>query len=140
MEPANAFTGHPTEPTIEQVQQALGPAATAWCELVGWMAQQHGVTETEWKSYSPKYGWSCKLKLKKRNILHLSPQRGSFLVAVIFGDRALQAARESNLSKSLLKALDDAPRYPEGTGLRILVKNARDLAGVKKLATIKLAN
>jgi hypothetical protein len=139
MDSANAFVGQRTPPTVEEVLEALGPTASAWSELVGWLAQEHGVEDAEWKSYSPKFGWSCKLKLKNRTILHLGPQRGNFLVMVIFGDRALKAARESDLSKGLRKALDEAPRYTEGTGLRILVKSPRDLAGIKKLAVIKLA-
>jgi hypothetical protein len=52
----------------------------------------------------------------------------------------MAAARQANLSKSTLKLLGEAPRYPEGTGLRLLVKSAKDLAAIRKLALIKLAN
>ena len=34
--------------------------------------------------------------------------------------------------------LDEAPKYPEGTGLRFQIKAAKDIAVVKKLAAIKL--
>jgi hypothetical protein len=34
--------------------------------------------------------------------------------------------------------LDEAPKYPEGTGLRFQIKAVRDIAVVKKLAAIKL--
>jgi hypothetical protein len=36
--------------------------------------------------------------------------------------------------------LDEAPRYAEGTGVRLIVKATEDLASVRKLAAIKLAN
>ena len=36
--------------------------------------------------------------------------------------------------KATLKLLDEAPRYPEGTGLRLMVKTAKDLAAIRKLA------
>jgi hypothetical protein len=61
-------------------------------------------------------------------------------VALILGDKAVAAARQSNLAKSTLKLLDEAPRYPEGTGLRLMVKAQKDLAAIKKLALIKMAN
>ena len=37
-------------------------------------------------------------------------------------------------------ALDAAPKYPEGTGVRLRVRAIRDVAALKKLAAIKLAN
>jgi hypothetical protein len=52
----------------------------------------------------------------------------------------MAAARQSNLAGSTLKRLDEAPRYPEGTGLRLIVKSSKDLVEIRKLALIKLAN
>lgn len=34
--------------------------------------------------------------------------------------------------------LDEAPKYPEGTGLRFEIKTAKDIAVVKTLAAIEL--
>jgi len=107
--------------------------------LVAWMAEQ-GAGESEWKSSGAKYGWSLRLKVKKRNIVYLSPCDGCFRVAFILGDRAVTAARKSDLAKSTQKIIDEAPRYPEGTGVRLMVKAAKDLASIKKLAMIKMAN
>ena len=139
MENPNAFIGKAKLPTIEEVAAVLGPTAAVWKELIDWLAEQN-VVDQEWKSYSPKAGWSVRLKVKKRNIVYLSPCAGCFRVAFIFGDKAMAAARQANLSKSTLKLLGEAPRYPEGTGLRLLVKSAKDLAAIRKLALIKLAN
>ena len=52
----------------------------------------------------------------------------------------MAAARVSDLSKSTLKLLDEAPKYPEGTGVRLMVKVPKDLPAIRKLALIKLAN
>jgi hypothetical protein len=139
MENSNAFIGKTTQPTTEDVIAVLGPTAAVWKELIDWLAEQK-VVDQEWKSYSPKAGWSLRLKVKKRNIIYLSPCSGCFRVALIFGDKAVVAARQSNLSKSTLKLIDEAPRYPEGTGLRHTVKLSKDLAAIRKLALIKLAN
>lgn len=139
MESQNAFAGQKIQPAAEEVTAALGAAAGAWNALLAWMSAEHGVQEQEWKSYSARFGWSMKLKLRKRTILHLSPQRGSFQAMLILGDHAVQAAHAAGLPKTLLKAVDEAPRYPEGTGLRFVVKTERGLAGLKKLVPIKLA-
>ena len=87
-----------------------------------------------------KAGWALRLKLKKRTIVYLGPREGCFRASFILGDKAVAAARSSDLSKATLKLLEKAPRYAEGTGVRLLVKSSRGLAAVKKLAVIKLAN
>jgi hypothetical protein len=135
----NAFIGKTTLPTPEEVAAALGPATDEWKQLVDWLATQ-GVAEQEWKSSSPKYGWSLRLKLKKRTIVYLGPCDRCFRVAFVLGDRAVAAARQSGLPKPVLKLLDEAPRYAEGTGLRLMVKGPKDLAAIRKLALVKLAN
>jgi len=139
METPNAFIGKSTQPTANEVAAALGAATGPWNDIIQWLAEQ-GVTEEEWKSSAAKYGWTLRLKLKKRTIVYLGPCAGCFRVAFVLGDRAVTAARGSGLSKPVLKALDEATRYAEGTGLRLMVKAARDLAAVRKLALIKLAN
>ena len=139
MEAANAFVGKTTLPTSAEVFAALGSTAEEWKQLVDWLAA-HGVVDQEWKSSSAKYGWSLRLKVKKRNILYLSPCDGCFRVGFALGDRAVAAARESGLPKAIVKLLDEAPRYAEGTGLRLMVKGPEDLAAIRKLALIKLAN
>jgi hypothetical protein len=139
METPNAFIGRTTKPTAEEVTFALGSTAALWKQLVDWLAEQ-GVAEQEWNSSSPKHGWSLRLKVKKRIIAYLNPCSGCFRVAFALGDRAVAAARQSDLSKSTLKLLNEAPRYAEGTGVRLIVKAAKDLAAIRKLAVIKLAN
>jgi hypothetical protein len=139
MDIPNAFIGKSAQPTSEEVSAALGSTAEVWKQLLDWLAEQ-GVADQEWKSSSPKYGWSLRMKLKKRTIVYLGPCDGCFRVAFVLGDRAVAATRKSDLSKSALKLLDEAPRYAEGTGVRLMVKASEDLADVRRLAIIKLAN
>jgi hypothetical protein len=139
METPNAFIGKTTKPTEAEVAAVLGSTAALWKQLVGWLAEQ-GAAIQEWNSYSPKAGWALKLKQKKRTIVYLGPCDGCFRVAFILGDRAVMAARKSDLAKSTLKIIDEAPRYAEGTGVRLIVKAEKDLAAIKKLALIKMAN
>lgn len=139
METPNAFIGKATPPTEQEVSAALGSTAEVWKQLLDWLAEQ-GVADQEWKSSSPKYGWSLRLKVKKRTIVYLGPCNGCFRVAFVLGDRAVAAARKSDLSKNALKLLDEAPRYAEGTGVRLMARASEDLADVRQLAIIKLAN
>lgn len=140
MEYPNAFVGKLTQPSAAEITSALGPSVDAWKELVGWLETELGLTGQEWTSSGRKYGWTLRLKFKKRNILYLGPCDGCFRAALVLGDRAVEAARQSNPSKSLIKTLDEAPRYPEGTGIRLMVKGSKDLAPIRKLALIKLAH
>ena len=134
----NAFLGKTTRPSDSDIEKALGRAKPLWDELVAELASEHDVTTREWKTYSAKSGWSLRLKRGKRTIVWLVPYAGCFQVAFIFGEKALTAIRQSAVPARVLRMLDDAPKYPEGTGLRFQIKAAKDMAVVKKLAAIKL--
>jgi len=132
----NAFIGRTKPPTDEELATALGAARALWDEILADLA----LPVQEWNSYSPKAGWSLKLKQGKRTIVYLAPCQGSFRVAFILGAKALEAVRQAKPSQALRKTLDEAPRYPEGTGVRLHIKTRRDLAAVRKLAEAKLAH
>jgi hypothetical protein len=140
MEILNAFAGKTTEPTLAELAAALGQTSALWSELVDSLTIDLGNPQHEWNSYSPKYGWSFIIKVKKRRILYLSPFAGYFQVAFILGDKAMAVVRTSKFSKLITEIIDKAPRYPEGTGIRINVKTAKPLPAVRQLARIKLAN
>ena len=136
----NAFIDKSTKPTETELAAALGPSKSLWDQLVDDLATESKVDVQEWKSVSKKYGWSLRLKLKKRTIVYLSPHHGCFTATFILGDRAVKAAHAAGLPASVIKTLDEAKRYVEGTGVRIEVKGPKDIAIVKKLAAIKLQN
>jgi hypothetical protein len=136
----NAFIGWTAAPDDADLQKALGPAKPVWDQLISGLAARHGVTTQEWRSYSPKAGWALRLNRGKRTIVWLAPCEGRFRVAFILGDKALQAAREMQLSAPVRKALDGAVRYPEGNGVRLIVTKPEDLPALEKLAAAKIAN
>ncbi len=140
MDHPNAFIGKTAHPTPAELTAALGKTDELWDELVNWLAAELGVTDREWTCSGAKYGWTLRLKFNKRAILYLGPCDGCFRASLVLGGRAVQAARESVLSAPLQKLIDEAPRYPEGAGVRILVQRKADLAAVRKLAAIKLAH
>ena len=136
--PANAFIGKTHAPTGEELEAALGHAAKAlWDRLLSRMAKEHGLEVWEWNSYSPKAGWSVRLKRAKRNILYLAPCEGCFRAALVLGDKAVQAARVSALPPEVIRTLDQATRYAEGTALRLMVNGPKDLDALVQLARIR---
>ena len=136
----NAFVGKAHKPTDDELVAVLGARKALWDQLVGGLAREHGVEVQEWNSYSPKAGWSLRLKYKDRNIVYLSPSKGCFMASFALGDKAVKAARQSGLPAPVIKIIDEAKRYAEGTAVRLDVKGAKGVAIVKKLAAIKLAN
>ena len=136
---ANAFLNHSAQPTPAEVTACLGETSPLWDQFAGWVKDQ-GVPDEEWTSFSPKYGWSFRLKRKKRNIVYLSPCDGCFRVSFVLGDKAVAQARQRSLPRKILHDLDTARRYPEGTALQLLIRKEGDLAAARKLVLIKLAN
>jgi hypothetical protein len=141
MDAPNAFLGKASQPSNAEVTVALGPAAPLWSELIDEITTDAGKLTQEWKGiYVNKYGWSLRLKQKGRNIVYLSPCHNCFRVAFALSDKAVNAAKESHLPKTVAQALATAPHYPEGTGLRLTVNRPGDLRAIRKIAQIKLAN
>jgi len=65
---------------------------------------------------------------------------GWFLAYFVLGDEAIAAARKSKLQLRVLKIIDQAKRYPEGTAVPIEVHEAKDADVVRRLVKIKLEN
>jgi len=135
----NAFIGKTAQPTDRELTAALGAARATWDQLLADLERELGVNVHDWNSYSPKAGWSLRVKRKARTIVWLGPRTGCFIAAFILGDKAMQAARASKLPQRIVKIMNEAPKYPEGTGVRITLKTPKDLAAVKTLAAIKIA-
>ena len=136
----NAFINHPNQPAERLLAAALGPAKAVWDQLLAELEKEHGVNIREWRCYSPKWGWSLRAKRKARTIVWLSPSEGCFTVLFILGDKAMKAARQVRFPQRIVKVMNEAPKYPEGTGVRLEVKSSRDIGSLKQLAAIKLAN
>lgn len=136
----NAFIDKPKKPTDNDLIEALDSAKKLWDQLLDELADEYNIVDQEWNSYSHKAGWSLRLKLKKRNIVYLSPCKDCFFVSFALGDKAVQAVRQSKLPKRVIKIIDEAKRYAEGTGVRLEVKKPKDIDIVKRLTAIKLDN
>ena len=92
-----------------------------------------------WHFGGSKYGWSLRLKRRDRIVLYMIPQRGHFLVGLVLGDKALEAIKQQDLPADILAAVANAPRYGEGTGVRLPVATTRDVRVVEDMAAAKMA-
>jgi hypothetical protein len=134
----NAFIGKLEKPTDEELATELGAAKALWEQLLTGLAKELNLQVREWNSYSSKVGWSLRLQHKKRNVVYLSPHKGGFRASLALGDKAVQGARRSKLPAHVLNSISQAKRYAEGTAVRIEVREAKDLAVVKKLVALKV--
>ena len=136
----NAFIGRTIAPADEDLTAALGSTRSLWDEALATLAGRFGLAEWEWTSYSPKAGWSVRIKKGKRNILYMTPCRNCFRVAFVLGGKALQAAQQSNTPARVRKMIAAGMQYPEGLGIRWDIKSSKDLAPIESLTALKLAH
>jgi len=126
------------EPDQATVLKVLAESAGLWTEFKSYLIEIAGPVKEEWKFYGQKLGWTMKVLLGKRNLFFMKPGDSFFAIAFVFGDRAVDAASESNLPESVKSSLLDSKKYMEGRGLRLEVKTSVELDIVKKLTEIKL--
>jgi Protein of unknown function (DUF3788) len=75
----------------------------------------------------------------RRAIVYMTPRRGHFVASFVLGEKACAAARAARLPPAVMQAIDEAPRYAEGRGIRIPVRTAKDVQTVEALAALKTA-
>jgi len=127
-------------PDDRRLSEALGETFALWTEIRSSVSAEIGGLVTEWKYYGPKSGWIMKSLNKKRNLFFLTPCDGFFRLGFVFGDKAVAAIERSGLPKAMIDEVKNAKRYVEGRGLRVEVRMPADVAAVKTLVAIKIAN
>jgi hypothetical protein len=137
---ASVFADKAAKPDGPMLAKALGKSYPLWREIKEHLKVEYGDLTEEWKFYGQKSGWILKTLRKKRNLFFFVPLEGSFSVSFVFGDKAVAAAEQSDLPRSLVAELKSARKYAEGRGLRIDVKSATDVEHIKKLVEIKVNN
>ncbi len=139
MMPLCLFDADSPQPTDDDLVAALGRSKKAWDDLVGHISRTYAPVEEEWKIAVKKWGWSMRLKQKKRNILYLRPCRRYFQCTVVLGDRAVAAALEIDLPEDVSREITEATRYVEGTPIRFEIRKKDDIKAIRKLVAIKMA-
>ena len=133
----SAFDDKTRPPTDDRLRSVLGKAYGPWVRLLVLVAERIQPVTEVWKFST---GWSLRVLHKDRVILYMTPRQNQFLVSFALGERAVAAAHAARLSASVLKAIDDAPRYAEGRGVRVPVRGGGQLTTLARLAQIKHEN
>jgi hypothetical protein len=136
----SVFDDKSRKPKAQELVAALGRTSKLWDDLVGHLSARFDPLSVGWGFPGRQWGWSARLKHKKRTIVYLTPCNRHFLAGFALGEKAVKAAHECGLPKSVLECIDSAPRYAEGRGVRLEVRTKKDLEGVKQVAAIKMAN
>jgi hypothetical protein len=134
------FDDKSKQPTEQMLAKAIGKQYQLWTEIAEYVVEKYPKAIKEWKYPGAKYGWSFRLKDKKRNIIYMSPRDDHIMVAFVFGDKGVDAVQDSSLLESIKDELLNAKKYVEGRGIRLEVRTPAEAAKIKTLVDIKLAN
>lgn len=140
MEDISIFTDKNITPTEEMLADSIGNSYKLWTDIKGYVLEKYPRAAEEWKYPGAKYGWSFRLKDKKRVIIYLLPRDNCFKAALVFGQKATEMVLNSSVSDAIKADLQAARVYAEGRGIRIDVRNSHDLSDIRLLIDIKLAN
>lgn len=125
-------------PSDDDLKAALGQSYSSWTTLKTHLNATLDKPGEEWNFPGKKYGWSFRMKSKKRNIIYFLPHNGYFQVAFVFGQKAVDAVMKSSVNEAIKSELQGAKVYAEGRGIRIDVKDTEVLQDIKTLVQIKL--
>ncbi len=126
-------------PNDSLLKSAIGESYTLWSQVRNFVLEKYPGAKEEWNFPGKKYGWSFRIKDKKRAIIYLLPRENYFKVAFVFGQKATGQIMEDSIDQEIKTKLSNAKVYAEGRGIRIDV-NESNLQDIKKLVEIKLAN
>lgn len=140
MQDISIFTDKAIVPTIEDLDGKIGKTYSLWMQIREFVYQKYPNGVEDWNYPGKKYGWSFRIKDKKRAILYFLPGENYFKVAFVFGQKALDQILETTISESIKNDLLSAKKYAEGRGVSIDVKNDSVIPDIQKLVETKLAN
>jgi hypothetical protein len=135
----SAFDDKLKKPGAGDLKRMLGRTSAHWDNLTTHIASEYAPLDETWNYAGANWGWSLRLKQKKRTVLYMTPCKGHFLVGFVLGEKAVRAAHDGRLPNSVLAIIDEAKKYVEGRGVRIEIRSKKDLEIAKRLAAIKMA-
>jgi hypothetical protein len=134
------FLDKSKQPDDEALKKVLGTSYKFWEEIKTGIHDEYGDVTEEWKFYGAKSGWTLKMLLKKRNLFFFVAYEKYFLIAFVFGDKAVSEIEKSDLPADLIKELKNAKKYAEGRGLRMEIRKKSDVKNVIRLLKFKVSN
>jgi len=137
---SSIFTDKKIMPADDDLLVALGNLYEMWQQVTRYVHLKYPSAIDMWNYSGDKYGWTFRIKDKKRAIVYLLPRDRFFKVAMIFGQKATDAIMDSQVAETLKSELASARVYAEGRGIRIDVLNETILNDLKTLIDIKISH
>jgi len=134
----SVFLDKESEPTEEMLKDYLRSTHSLWLSIRKMTFDHYPDAKEEWNFPGKKFGWSFRIKDKKRAIIYLLPRDSYLKVAFVFGQKATDAIMSSDIDSGIKEELATARVYAEGRGISISVENDRLLSDIDKLISIKL--
>jgi hypothetical protein len=134
------FTDKAVEPNLDDLKNNLDSTFDLWQQIIEIVKEKYPKPKEEWNYPGKKYGWSFRVKDKKRAIIYLLPRQGYFKVALIFGQKATDQIMASNIDAAIKEDLAAAKKYAEGRGLSLEVHDTKWMNDIGKLIDLKIAN
>lgn len=133
------FTDKHKTPGEEDLKSALGNTYLIWKQFQKFTKEQYPSATEEWNFAGEKFGWSFRIKDKKRIILYLLPRDKFFKTAFVFGQKAMDRILETDLPAFIKEELSAAKVYAEGRGIRIDIKDNSNTVAIMELIKIKIS-
>ena len=133
------FTNKAIVPTNNDLMEVLSDTYAYWQRLIAVVKEGNTLATEEWAFSSEKYGWSFRVRDKKRVIVYLLPRKEFFKVSMVFGAKATTEIMNSNIANSIKTEINNARVYAEGRGIRLDIKDGEIIEDVAKLICIKIA-
>ena len=134
----SVFTNKMSLPDDTALQEAIIDTYPVWALLSSFVYEKYPQAVAEWNFPGAKYGWSFRIKDKKRAIIYLLPRDGYFMAAFVYGEKAVNEALESDIPTEIKTIIQSARVYAEGRGFRITINDGQHTETLKKLVEIKL--
>jgi len=138
MKDISVFMDKASVPNQQELKAHLRESSALWEEIEDYVMKQYPKGLAEWNYPGKKYGWSYRIKDKRRAIIYFLPRAGYFKIAFVFGQKAYDAIMRSPIVEEIKIELQGAKKYAEGRGIRIEVQNEAILEDIKNLVDIKM--
>ena len=132
------FPDKAIKPRLNDVADKIGDLYPLWESIYKLVYHKYPNATEEWNYPGKKYGWSFRIKDKKRAILYFLPRENRFMVAFVFGQKAFDEIMKTDIAESIKTDLSNAKKYAEGRGVSIEITNESQLNDIEKLIDIKL--
>ena len=138
MDDASIFMDKTVKPTDKDLVEKLAATYDLWKRLYDLVLSKYLKGIADWNFPGKKYGWSFRIKDKRRALIYFLPRDQFFIVAFVFGDKAVNDIMKTGISDKIKEELNLAKKYAEGRGIRIDIKDDSIFNDIEQLIDIKL--